>query len=128
MNELLLQLDAAQLVGLIAAFICVSAFLCKDEKKFTNTLLLYCIVGSIHFFMVNAYIAAMSALLNAIRIQVSKKTKSTLVMLGFIFAFLILCNLNFIYFYELLPIIGSIVGTYGLFKLTGIKLRFSFFV
>lgn len=48
MNELLLQLDAAQLVGLIAAFICVSAFLCKDEKSLQIP---YCYIASLAVFI-----------------------------------------------------------------------------
>ncbi|MEZ9147248.1 YgjV family protein [Vibrio sp. 10N.286.52.C3] len=113
----------AQSVGGVA-FVCgILAFLQREDLKFRYGMVIFCSIMAVHFFMMDAMVAAVGVSLNAIRAFVSIKTQSRWVMW--------VCGCSLIAMMvphvrtpiEILPIIGSVAGTWALFSLKGIKMR-----
>ena len=112
-----------QLIGGIAFVIGTSAFLQKDDIKFRALMALFCILMAMHFYMIGATVGAIGVSINALRIMVSIYSKSQLVMWGFIIALIGFSIPSVTHLMEVLPIAGSVVGTYALFRLKGVKMR-----
>lgn len=113
----------AQTIGGIAFLIGVFAFLQKEDLRFRYFMVAFCFVMAIHFAMMGAIVGAIGVTVNGVRAFVSIKTRSKYAMWFFI-ALLIAMTLPKVTSpIELLPVIGSAVGTWALFYLTGIKMR-----
>ncbi|WP_423840987.1 YgjV family protein [Vibrio mytili] len=114
---------AAQVIGGIA-FVCgVFAFLQKDDLKFRYGMVTFCFIMALHFFMMDAMVAAIGVTINGIRAFVSIKTQSRWVMWVFISLLIGMTVPQLNTPIEALTIIGSAAGTWALFSLSGIKVR-----
>jgi hypothetical protein len=80
----------AQGVGVIAFLIGITTFINRDERRFRLQLAVYSAVIGVHFFLMGAAPAGMSAGLNALRTVISLRTRSLWVMTVFILLTLIL--------------------------------------
>ncbi len=113
----------AQIIGGIA-FVCgVFAFLQKDDLKFRYGMVTFCFIMALHFFMMDAMVAAIGVTINGIRAFVSIKTQSRWVMWVFISLLIVMTVPQLNTPIEALTIIGSAAGTWALFSLSGIKVR-----
>ncbi|WGK81384.1 YgjV family protein [Vibrio aestuarianus] len=112
-----------QFVGGVAFIIGTSAFLQKDDIKFRVLMALFCMLMAMHFYLIGAIIGAIGVSINAVRILVSIYSKSQLVMWAFIIALIGFSIPSVTHLMEVLPIAGSVVGTYALFRLQGLKMR-----
>lgn len=113
----------AQVIGGIA-FVCgVFAFLQKDDLKFRYGMVTFCFIMALHFFMMDAMVAAIGVTINGIRAFVSIKTQSRWVMWVFISLLIGMTVPQLNTLIEALTIIGSAAGTWALFSLSGIKVR-----
>lgn len=113
----------AQIIGGIA-FVCgVFAFLQKDDLKFRYGMVTFCFIMALHFFMMDAMVAAIGVTINGIRAFVSIKTQSRWVMWVFISLLIVMTVPQLNTPIEALTIIGSAAGTWALFSLRGIKVR-----
>lgn len=113
----------AQIIGGIA-FVCgVFAFLQKDDLKFRYGMVTFCFIMALHFFMMDAMVAAIGVTINGIRAFVSIKTQSRWVMWVFISLLIGMTVPQLNTPIEALTIIGSAAGTWALFSLSGIKVR-----
>ncbi|MBR9872957.1 MAG: YgjV family protein [Vibrionaceae bacterium] len=113
----------AQVIGGIA-FVCgVFAFLQKDDLKFRYGMVTFCFIMALHFFMMDAMVAAIGVTINGIRAFVSIKTQSRWVMWVFISLLIGMTVPQLNTPIEALTIIGSAAGTWALFSLSGIKVR-----
>ena len=118
-------LSFEQVLGYIASFVLLSGYAIKSDKKTKIILVFSSLFFAWHFFMLAAYAGAFVGLLNALRIVSSIKFyKSTKLMLGFIIAYLAIAIVVFNDVYDLLPIFSAVLGTYAMFKASGIKMRF----
>ncbi|WP_117235573.1 YgjV family protein [Vibrio maerlii] len=114
---------AAQVVGGIAFLCGVFAFLQKDDLKFRYGMVTFCFIIAVHFFMMDAMVAAIGVTINGVRAFVSIKTQSRWVMWVFISLLIAMTVPQLSAPIEALTIIGSAAGTWALFSLKGIKMR-----
>ena len=117
------DLNFAQAVGLFSFFLGILCFYQKDDKKLKLVMLTLNSNHAFHYWLLDAHTAAFGALLSFIRTGLSIKTRSRTV--AYIF---ILNGFGWGYYLseswvDLFPIVGSCIGTYALFCLTGIAMR-----
>lgn len=114
----------AQSLGIIASGIIIYAFTHKSDERLKFVLIIANIFFAAHFFMLEAYAGMFVTLLNCARVAFSIKFhKSNNMMLFFMGVYLLTGYLVFENIFDLMPILSSLVGTYSMFKLSGIKLR-----
>lgn len=113
----------AQGVGVIAFLIGITTFINRDERRFRLQLAVYSAIIGVHFFLMGAGSAGMSAGLNALRTVISLRTRSLWVMTVFILLTLILGLGKLQHAMELLPIIGTVASTWALFRCKGLTVR-----
>lgn len=124
MTDFLSYQFIAQAIGILASGLVVFS----TTQKRDNHLKIYLIIGNLffalHFLMLSAYAGMCVNILNSMRVGCSIKFhKSTNIMFIFLAAYLIVAILIYEKPYDLLPIFSSFLGTYSMFKLSGIKLR-----
>ncbi|MFB0710312.1 YgjV family protein [Buttiauxella noackiae] len=113
----------AQGVGVLAFVVGITTFINRDERRFKLQLAAYSAIIGIHFFLMGASPAGMSAELNAIRTVISLRTRSLWVMGIFIALTLGLGLSKFNHAMELLPIFGTVASTWALFRCKGLTTR-----
>ena len=106
----------AQGVGVLAFVVGITTFVNRDERRFKLQLAGYSAIIGIHFFLMGASPAGMSAELNALRTVISLRTRSLWVMGIFIALTLGLGLAKFSHAMELLPIAGTVASTWALFR------------
>ncbi|PVZ86655.1 YgjV family protein [Serratia sp. S1B] len=113
----------AQLLGLLACAIGITAFLQRQDSKLRLHLTLNGALLAVHFLMLGATVAAINCLLCAVRTWISGYYRTTLVMLLFIVLAwgLVIPQIN--HPIQLLTVIGTTLSTYALFRLDGLALR-----
>ena len=117
------ELWFAQLVGLIAFLMGVTAFWQKDDQAFRRQLTAYCAMICAHFFLMGAPAAGIAAAMSGLRSLVSSHTRNGWIMFGFLLAIWALGLPKVQDPMQLLPMLGTSLGTYGLFRLQGIAMR-----
>lgn len=113
----------AQAVGAIAFLVGITVFFYRDDRKFKLQLSFYSAIIGIHFFLMGANAAGASALLNAGRTVVATRTRNLVVMFAFIILTLVFGLSSMKHWMELLPIIGTLVSTWALFRTNGLTTR-----
>lgn len=113
----------AQGVGVFAFLIGITTFLNRDERKFKIQLSLYSAVIGIHFFLMGAFPAGSSAMLNTVRTLITLRTRSLWVMTVFIVLTGGIGLAKFHHPMELLPVASTIVSTWALFRNKGLTMR-----
>ncbi|UJF18267.1 YgjV family protein [Vibrio sp. SS-MA-C1-2] len=113
----------AQVIGGLAFFIGIAAFLQKKDIRFRYLMTAFCLIMSVHFLLMGALTAAIGVTINAARIYISIKTQSKKVMWAFIFLLTLFMLPSIENIYQFLPYLGSAICTWALFSTTGIKLR-----
>lgn len=114
----------AQGIGLIALAVGATVFLQKSDRKLKYRLASYTAIISVHFFMLGAYPAAISAALNGTRTIVSIYYRKVYMMYFFMGLTLLLAVPKITHWMEVLPILGTFMSTYAFFKLTEFKMRY----
>jgi hypothetical protein len=128
LHSLFLQNPSAQLVGIIALVIGVSAFLQKNDQLLRRNLTIYTLLMGFHFMLLDLWASAITAWLGTIRTYISMRTRNVWVMLGFISVVLILAIPNAQTVVDYLPIAGTTFGTWAMFRETGIRMRLLMFL
>ena len=113
----------AQGVGVLAFLIGITTFIHRSDRRFKLQLSLYSAVIGVHFFLMGAIPAGMSAELNVLRTIISVYTRRLWVMAVFIALTLILGLSKLHHAMELLPIIGTVASTWALFRCRGLTTR-----
>nr|WP_283387186.1 thiosulfate sulfurtransferase PspE [Escherichia coli] len=101
----------------------ITTFFNRDERRFKKQLSVYSAVIGVHFFLLGTYPAGASAILNAIRTLITLRTRSLWVMAIFIVLTGGIGLAKFHHPVELLPVIGTIVSTWALFRCKGLTMR-----
>ncbi|WP_286701005.1 YgjV family protein [Aeromonas sp. 62-46] len=117
------QQPLAQGIGLAAMLVGVSAFLQQDDSRFRWRLCLYQGAIAVHFLLMGASTAALSAALSCGRTIASGRTRNPWVMLFFLVLVWVLGIPGITSAVQWLPIIGTTIGTWGLFRARGLALR-----
>ncbi|MFA0438810.1 permease [Vibrio sp. 10N.286.49.C2] len=116
----------AQAVGLCSFLLGISTFYQKEDKKLKVVMLLLNVNHLIHFLLLGSITSAIGALISALRTCTAMYTKSWWAA-GLFVALAVGSGVGFAqHWHQLLPLVGSIIGTYSIFKLNGIALRVGF--
>ncbi|MGC4063809.1 MAG: YgjV family protein [Polyangiaceae bacterium] len=116
-------LSPTQLAGYAAFVLGITAFLQRDDRRLKLFLILECAVYVVHFVLLGNLPAASSAGVSAVRNLLSLRYRSwrlaivamaTSLALGFL---LVRSPVGW------LPVVGSCLGTWGLFMMKGIPMR-----
>ena len=113
----------AQGVGVIAFLIGITTFFNRDERRFIVQLSIYSVFIVIHFFLLGVFPAGASSILNAIRTLITLRTRSLWVMAIFIVLTGGFGLAKFQHPMELLPVVGTVISTWALFRFKGLTMR-----
>ncbi|MGF1688977.1 YgjV family protein [Photobacterium japonica] len=117
------ELNFAQCIGLVAFVVGASSFFHQDGKRFRLHLVFFQIILFSHFLLMDALAPAIGCGISALRSYASTRTQSTSVLVFFIILLWVMGLPNVQHHYELLPLFGTSVATWALFKAEGIQLR-----
>lgn len=114
----------AQWIGFIAMFIIFYAFSIKDDTKLIKVLCVSNIFWIAHFYFLGNFWALVATLVAMIRLFLSLRYKKHLWALLFVaFLSLFLWYISYEWYISLLPIIATILASYGFFYLEKTHLR-----
>jgi hypothetical protein len=113
----------AQSIGVVGFIIGITTFFNRNDRRFKLQLSVYSAIIGIHFLMMGALPAGSSALLNAIRTVIAVKTRSLWVMVVFIVLTLGFGIAQEKHWMELLPVAGTVVSTWALFRTRALTTR-----
>tara|TARA_B100000749_G_C18439964_1_gene471769 strand:- start:74 stop:625 length:552 start_codon:yes stop_codon:yes gene_type:complete len=113
--------QGAGFLGIIAGIWAASR---KSDKQLMQGFMLSNLLVSTQMLLAGAYATAGSGLVSAIRLYFANKTRATWVMLVFM-VLLVIQWWAVGRWVELFLVLGSLLGTYGYFKLEGYRLRLS---
>ena len=113
----------AQTVGIVALIFGASAFYNRDDQKLRRYLTVFTLLMSLHFLMLDLWVAAATAFLGSIRTYISSRTKNIWVMFGFLITLLAISVPNISEPVHTLPLLATFFGTWGLFREQGIRMR-----
>ncbi|WP_049721284.1 YgjV family protein [Gilvimarinus polysaccharolyticus] len=118
----------AQVVGLLSYCLGVYCFYQRDDRRLKIVLLAMQINNCIHFALLGAGTALLSSVFSVVRTGVSLRTKSGVVAWLFIALSFSLGLYVSSSWQDMLPVMGSCMGTYALFFLQGIRMRLLFLI
>lgn len=118
-----IEVNLAQLLGLLSFILGVLAFYQKEDHKLKLFMLLLFLNQTIHFFLLGAITSSTASFINLVRTIIATKVNSLSIAL-----FFILINVLFGFYFannalSFLPIAAASLGTFSLFCLNGIKMR-----
>jgi len=119
-----LHFDLAQTIGIIASAAIISAFNMKCDVRLKILIATGNTLFAIHFLLLGAHAGAVVAVINIFRaVFAIKFHKSTSIMLMFMFAYITMAFVTYESWVTILPFISGVLGSFALFKLSGIPLR-----
>ncbi|GAA3899253.1 MULTISPECIES: YgjV family protein [Gibbsiella] len=113
----------AQSIGVLAFLVGITSFFNRDDRRFKLQLSAYSLIIGIHYFLMGASAAGSSAVLSACRNLVAIRTCSLWVMWIFLALTLVMGLSRFHHWIELLPIFGTTISTWALFRTRGLTTR-----
>jgi hypothetical protein len=115
-----------QVVGFVSFGLGVSTFYQKNDRRLKIIMLIFSMNHLLHYLLLGSMVSALSAALSAIRTASSICTSSKYIAfffaaIGFGFGIYIAEH-----WWDLWPIIGTMIGTFAVFLLEGIRMRIAF--
>ncbi|MGO2508850.1 MAG: YgjV family protein [Vibrio hibernica] len=126
--QYLIDLPFAQWLGFLSFALGISTFYQKDDRKLKLVMLIFQFNNVLHFYLLGSDISAISTLLSFLRTATAIKTSSKLVAAVFVIVSIALGLWIADGPLDLLPILGSILGTIAVFLLKGIQMRIAFII
>lgn len=126
--QYLIDLPFAQWLGFLSFALGISTFYQKDDRKLKLVMLIFQFNNVLHFYLLGSDISAISTLLSFLRTATAIKTSSKLVAAVFVIVSIALGLWIANGPLDLLPILGSILGTIAVFLLKGIQMRIAFII
>lgn len=120
------EFNVAQGFGLLSFVLGILCFYQKDDQRLRMMMVVMNLNHALHFALLGAFTSCLSALLSLVRTGLSIKTRSRVVAYLFIAITLALGLYVANVWYDLFPILGTCIGTYALYCLSGIKMRLAF--
>jgi hypothetical protein len=121
--QLFQQQPVAQTIGLLALFVGLSGFAQKNDQRLKIMLSFFCVIMGIHFMMMGSYPGAIAAWIGSARSWASSRTRSWQLMLVFMLITVALTVPKITSWILVLPLIGGLLGTWAMFRETGMRLR-----
>lgn len=122
----MLELNLAQFFGMISFTLGVLCFYQRDDKRLKMMMLLLQLNNVLHFGLLGAWTASLSALIAVGRTGLALRTRSRRLAYLFIVLSVVLGLLVGDRWTDIFPILGTCMGTYALFCLSGIAMRLAF--
>lgn len=120
------ELNLAQFFGMISFTLGVLCFYQRDDKRLKMMMLLLQLNNVLHFGLLGAWTASLSALIAVGRTGLALRTRSRRLSYLFIVLSVVLGFLVSDRWTDIFPILGTCMGTYALFCLSGIAMRLAF--
>ncbi|PAO36106.1 permease [Vibrio vulnificus] len=120
------EIDLAQALGFLSFGLGISTFYQKNDRHLKILMLVFNLNHLLHFLLLGSMLSALSALLSALRTTTSIFTSSKWVAAIFILIGIVSGLGMAEHWWELWPIAGTVIGTYSLFVLSGIRMRIGF--
>lgn len=120
------EIDLAQALGFLSFGLGISTFYQKNDRHLKILMLVFNLNHLLHFLLLGSMVSALSALLSALRTTTSIFTSSKWVAAIFILIGIVSGLGMAEHWWELWPIVGTVIGTYSLFVLSGIRMRIGF--
>ncbi len=120
------EIDLAQALGFLSFGLGISTFYQKNDRHLKILMLVFNLNHLLHFLLLGSMLSALSALLSAFRTTTSIFTSSKWVAAIFILIGIVSGLGMAEHWWELWPIVGTVIGTYSLFVLSGIRMRIGF--
>lgn len=120
------ELNLAQFFGMISFTLGVLCFYQRDDKRLKMMMLLLQLNNVLHFGLLGAWTASLSALIAVGRTGLALRTRSRRLAYLFIVLSVVLGLLVGDRWTDIFPILGTCMGTYALFCLSGIAMRLAF--
>ncbi|EGQ8079255.1 YgjV family protein [Vibrio vulnificus] len=120
------EIDLAQALGFLSFGLGISTFYQKNDRHLKILMLVFNLNHLLHFLPLGSMLSALSALLSALRTTTSIFTSSKWVAAIFILIGIVSGLGMAEHWWELWPIVGTVIGTYSLFVLSGIRMRIGF--
>lgn len=121
------QFDLAQAVGFIGFALGILCFYQRDDRKLKRVMVVMGLNNAIHYAMLGATTALLSALLSVVRTYLALHTSSRWVAAVFIVLGLTSGGLLAEHWVDMIPVLGTCIGAYAVFCLQGIPMRIAFF-
>ncbi len=118
----------AQFFGLLSFALGIFCFYQRDDRKLKIVMFAMQLNNCIHFALLGAPTAVLSSVFSVVRTGLSLYTRSWIVAWLFILVSFGLGLWLAKTWQDMLPIIGSCIGTYALFCLQGIRMRVAFLI
>lgn len=122
----MVEIDLAQALGFLSFGLGISTFYQKNDRHLKILMLVFNLNHLLHFLLLGSMVSALSALLSALRTTTSIFTSSKWVAAIFILIGIVSGLGMAEHWWELWPIVGTVIGTYSLFVLSGIRMRIGF--
>ncbi|EGQ9783448.1 YgjV family protein [Vibrio vulnificus] len=123
---MMVEIDLAQALGFLSFGLGISTFYQKNDRHLKILMLVFNLNHLLHFLLLGSMLSALSALLSALRTTTSIFTSSKWVAAIFILIGIVSGLGMAEHWWELWPIVGTVIGTYSLFVLSGIRMRIGF--
>lgn len=120
------ELNLAQFFGMISFTLGVLCFYQRDDKRLKMMMLLLQLNNVLHFGLLGAWTASLSALIAVGRTGLALRTRSRRLAYLFIVLSVVLGFFVGDRWTDIFPILGTCMGTYALFCLSGIAMRLAF--
>jgi len=123
-----MDFSLAQALGLVSFALGISTFYQKDDRKLKIIMLIFNMNHLFHYLLLGSMTSALSAALSAARTGTSIYTSSRYVAAVFIVLGLSLGLSISNHWWDMWPIVGTVIGTFAVFMLRGIAMRIAFLV
>ncbi|MGY2572976.1 YgjV family protein [Vibrio sp. C8] len=123
-----MDFSLAQALGLVSFALGISTFYQKDDRKLKIIMLIFNMNHLLHYLLLGSMTSALSAALSAVRTGTSIYTSSRYVAAVFIVLGLSLGLGISNHWWDMWPIVGTVIGTFAVFMLRGIAMRIAFLV
>lgn len=123
-DDLSIRWLAGQLFGLVALALCVAGFASKRDDRLFFLLLFANVAFALQFVMFRSWVAAAIAALIVLRIHLVRRYKGHVtIMLGVAAATVVVAVLTWTAPRDFWALAAGLIGTYGMFMLAGIPMR-----
>lgn len=117
-----------QLFGFISFGLGIISFLQTDDRRLKIVMIALNICNTVHYALFSATTSMLTSLLSTFRTALSMRTRSWLIASIFVVFNIIIGVYVARSFADLWSIFGMTIGTFALFRLQGLSMRFAFLV
>ncbi|EKO3390933.1 YgjV family protein [Vibrio fluvialis] len=122
------DLSLAQALGFVSFGLGISTFYQKNDRRLKIVMFVFNLNHLLHFILLGSAVSALSAALSAMRTASSIYTSSKYVAAIFLLAGAGLGLYIAEHWWDLWPVIGTMIGTFAIFMLRGIQMRIAFLI